>query len=87
MFSARALLILSLLLPSVLAGTWKQSDSYVGKDFLSGFNHMTLADPTHGRVYVRLQALSVCGLIVTNRIFLQKLRQPGDRAQKEHHVR
>ena len=85
MFSARTLLTLSFLLTSVLAGTWKQSDSYVGKEFLSGFNHMTIADPTHGRVYVPLQAFSVCGLIADCIIF-QELRQPGDRAEEGHHI-
>ncbi|KAI1785726.1 endo-beta-glucanase [Ganoderma leucocontextum] len=50
MFSAGALLSLAFLLTSVLGRTWKQCDSYVGKEFLSGFNHLTIADPTHGRV-------------------------------------
>ena len=54
MFSRGALLSLAYLLTTALAGTWKQADSYSGKSFLSGFNHMTIADPTHGRVYVSL---------------------------------
>ena len=88
MFSRGALLSLAYLLTTVLAGTWKQCDSYSGKSFLTGFNHMTIADPTHGRVYVPPRPSSpdrtsngVCFVI------LQELRQPSDGAQEEHHVR
>ena len=52
MFSRGAVLTLAYLLTTVLAGTWKECDSYSGKSFLSGFNHMSIPDPTHGRVYV-----------------------------------
>ncbi|KAM5537516.1 hypothetical protein V8D89_008843 [Ganoderma adspersum] len=59
MFSRGALLSLAYLLTTVLAGTWKQCDSYSGKSFLSGFNHMTIADPTHGRVNYVSQATAL----------------------------
>ncbi|KAI1785722.1 endo-beta-glucanase [Ganoderma leucocontextum] len=50
MLSAGAFLSLVSLVASVLGGTWQQSDSYVGSQFLSGFDHMAIADPTNGRV-------------------------------------
>ena len=58
MFSTGALLALSCLVASVLGGTWTQSDSYVGTEFLSGFDHMAMADPTHGRVCVSSRLIS-----------------------------
>ncbi|KAM5532954.1 hypothetical protein V8D89_013372 [Ganoderma adspersum] len=54
-----ALLSLACLVSSVLGTTWKQSDSYVGSQFLSGFDHMAIADPTHGRVNYLDQATAV----------------------------
>lgn len=52
MFSARALLAFASLTTSALGATYSQTESYVGSQFLSGFQHMAIADPTHGRVYV-----------------------------------
>jgi hypothetical protein len=34
------------------AEVWTLTDTFIGQDFLSGFTHETIADPTHGRVYV-----------------------------------
>ncbi|TDL21114.1 endo-beta-glucanase [Rickenella mellea] len=38
------------LFPSCLAGHYNAADTYVGKDFLTGFTHFSDPDPTHGRV-------------------------------------
>ena len=89
MFSTGALLSLACLVSSALATTWKQSDSYVGSQFLSGFDHMAIADPTHGRVYApssrsfSLRFTSVANLLGA----LQELPRPGERGQEEHHLR
>ncbi|PIL25507.1 hypothetical protein GSI_12432 [Ganoderma sinense ZZ0214-1] len=53
MFSRGTLLSLAYLLTAVLAGTWNECDSYSGKSFLSGFNHMAIPRP-HPRPSVRL---------------------------------
>ena len=37
-------------LPSALAATYSLTDTYIGKDFLTGFTHEAISDPTHGRV-------------------------------------
>ena len=51
MFSAPPFLVLlSCLLTPALGATYSQTDSYQGSDFLSGFVHQAIADPTHGRV-------------------------------------
>nr|VWO97482.1 Mixed-linked glucanase [Ganoderma boninense] len=59
MFSTGALLSLACVVASVLGTTWKKSDSYVGSQFLSGFDHVAIADPTHGRVNYLDQATAV----------------------------
>ena len=38
------------LLPVAFADVYSLSDSFVGKDFLTGFTHEDIADPTAGRV-------------------------------------
>ena len=42
--------LLSYLVLSVRGATYGQVDSFSGKDFLSGFVHQAIPDPTHGRV-------------------------------------
>ena len=46
------LLLLPLLAPQVLAGTYFLSDSYQGANFFDMFQFFTDADPTNGRVHV-----------------------------------
>lgn len=50
MFAARAFLALACLVSPALGAAYSQTDSYQGSDFLSGFAHQAIADPTHGRV-------------------------------------
>jgi hypothetical protein len=38
------------LAPSALAGSYKLTDNYSGTDFLQGFSHQNIVDPTQGRV-------------------------------------
>ena len=45
-----ALFTLSALVSSALGATYPLKDKFVGQDFLSGFCHEAIADPTHGRV-------------------------------------
>ena len=45
-----ALFTLSALVSSALGATYPLKDKFVGQDFLSGFSHEAIADPTHGRV-------------------------------------
>ena len=52
MSSSRCLLAIASLTASALGATYSQTDSYVGSQFLSGFQHMAIADPTNGRVCV-----------------------------------
>lgn len=50
-FSLSGLLGVVLLSPSLVsAGLYLLSDTYVGADFLHGFEHQAIEDPTHGRV-------------------------------------
>ena len=46
----RFLAILASILPVALADIYSISDTYIGKDFLTGFVHEAIGDPTHGRV-------------------------------------
>jgi hypothetical protein len=39
-------------MPLVRAGSYQLADNYSGPNFLTGFVHENMADPTHGRVYV-----------------------------------
>ena len=52
MFAAPAFLVLACVAAAALGATYSQTDSYQGTDFLSGFTHEAIADPTNGRVYV-----------------------------------
>jgi hypothetical protein len=36
--------------PAISAQSFCQNDSYIGKDFFSGWTWQTFDDPTHGRV-------------------------------------
>ena len=45
-------LLLPLLAPQVLAGTYSLSDSYQEANFFDMFQFFTDADPTNGRVHV-----------------------------------
>ncbi|KDQ51417.1 glycoside hydrolase family 16 protein [Jaapia argillacea MUCL 33604] len=46
----RAFAILASLVPAALAATYSLTDDYVGPNFLTGFTHQAIADPTNGRV-------------------------------------
>lgn len=35
--------------PVVFADTYRLTDNYVGKGFLTGFSHQAISDPSHGR--------------------------------------
>ncbi|EJF56125.1 endo-beta-glucanase [Dichomitus squalens LYAD-421 SS1] len=59
MSATRALLTLACLVAPALGATYAQTDSYQGSDFLSGFTHEAIADPTHGRVNYVDQATAV----------------------------
>lgn len=50
MRSTAALFTLSALVSSALGATYPLKDKFVGQDFLTGFSHEAIADPTHGRV-------------------------------------
>ncbi|KAI1790892.1 endo-beta-glucanase [Ganoderma leucocontextum] len=50
MFSARALLAFASFTTAALGATYSQADTYEGSQFLDGFQHMAIADPTSGRV-------------------------------------
>ena len=53
MFQRLASLLVTIsLVPVVLSATYSVSDTFIGADFLTGFQHQAIADPTHGRVYV-----------------------------------
>ncbi|KZT38118.1 family 16 hypothetical endo-1,3(4)-beta-glucanase from glycoside hydrolase [Sistotremastrum suecicum HHB10207 ss-3] len=55
------------LLGSVRAATYKLQDNYVGSNFLTGFTHQAIADPTHGRVtYVNQQTALAKNLTYAN---------------------
>ncbi|QRV76433.1 glycoside hydrolase family 16 protein [Ceratobasidium sp. AG-Ba] len=41
------------------AATYKVSDTFIGSSFLTGFDHIAIADPTHGRVNYVNQATAV----------------------------
>lgn len=45
-----SLFLLSLQISSAFAAKYKLVDDFVGKDFLHGFEHEAIDDPTHGRV-------------------------------------
>lgn len=44
------LVLLAAALPTALASTYSIADTYIGSNFLTGFTHEAIADPTHGRV-------------------------------------
>lgn len=50
MRSTAVLFAVSALVSSALGATYPKKDAFVGKDFLTGFSHEAIADPTHGRV-------------------------------------
>ncbi len=50
MRSTAVLFAVSALVSSALGATYPKKDTFVGKDFLTGFSHEAIADPTHGRV-------------------------------------
>ncbi|KAI0735577.1 2 beta-glucan [Earliella scabrosa] len=50
MRSTAALFAVSALVSSALGATYNLKDKFVGEDFLTGFTHQAIADPTHGRV-------------------------------------
>ncbi|KAI0762600.1 2 beta-glucan [Fomes fomentarius] len=50
MRSTAALFAVSALCSSALGATYNLKDKFVGQDFLTGFSHQAIADPTHGRV-------------------------------------
>ena len=50
MRSTAALFAVSALVSSALGATYNIKDKFVGEDFLTGFTHQAIADPTHGRV-------------------------------------
>ena len=50
MRSTAALFTVSALVSSALGATYNLKDKFVGEDFLTGFTHQAIADPTHGRV-------------------------------------
>ncbi|KAI0757393.1 2 beta-glucanase [Daedaleopsis nitida] len=50
MRSTAVLFVVSALCTSALGATYNAKDSFVGQDFLTGFTHQAIADPTHGRV-------------------------------------
>ena len=52
MLALRVVLGLTAIAVPVLGATYSISDSYQGSDFLNGFHHQAISDPTHGRVYV-----------------------------------
>lgn len=83
MSSSRCLLAIASLTASALGATYSQTDSYVGSQFLSGFQHMAIADPTNGRVCVTppfvLAVLALVKTVLIRRLVtLQELRGPGD---------
>ena len=41
---------LATFLPSALAATYPLTDTFIGNQFLSGFQWQAIGDPTHGRV-------------------------------------
>ena len=45
-----ALLLVAALATSTLATNYCLTDEFIGKDFLVGFEHEAIDDPTHGRV-------------------------------------
>ena len=52
MLALRIVLGLTAIAVPVLGATYSISESYQGSDFLNGFHHQAISDPTHGRVYV-----------------------------------
>ncbi|TFK92165.1 glycoside hydrolase family 16 protein [Polyporus arcularius HHB13444] len=59
MRSTAALFTLSAVVSSALGATYPVKDSFVGQDFLTGFVHQAIADPTHGRVQYVDQATAL----------------------------
>ena len=45
-----AILLVAALATSTLATNYCLTDEFIGKDFLVGFEHEAIDDPTHGRV-------------------------------------
>ena len=69
-------LLLPVLLSSPFANSYQISETIVGKDFYQHFNWQTLADPTHGRMY--LEPLFFSTLSPIDIRLLQKLCRPAD---------
>lgn len=47
---ARPLFAALLAAPGALSATYSVSESFIGSSFLTGFDHIAISDPTHGRV-------------------------------------
>lgn len=47
-------------LAPVLGATYAQTDSHTGTGFLKSFSVQAIADPTHGRVYVKSNSDLTC---------------------------
>ncbi|OBZ78872.1 hypothetical protein A0H81_00340 [Grifola frondosa] len=48
--STAALFLVSSFVSAALGATYNVQDTFIGQDFLTGFSHQAIPDPTHGRV-------------------------------------